>query len=261
MKLKILIIIYILFYLNKIHSQSIFSALRHDDNLELRDSVDVSEITTEIKFYNENNIEQKKETTVVNSNNKLVTEQRYNDDFRLTERISFLYDSTQTKSLSRKFEKWHPIIGYSFETANYEYDQSGFLIKVIDKNKAGKIFRETSIKNDDRGNPIELKLTEFNNVDYGMETAEYNYEDNSVVIKVSDSEGNVLSTNTMRIDYSRKGKNDIINEFGDLIKYDDYEFDFKYDKWGNWIKQIRYKIIKGKKQKNAEFNRRIKYKK
>lgn len=259
MKLNFLILF--LLYFGNIHSQSIFSALRHDDKLELRENIGVEEIVTEIKFYNKNGVEQKKEITSVNWQNRLVTELRYNSESILTARLIFLYDSTQTKSVSRKFETWHPIIGYSSETASYEYDKSGFLIKKIDKNSNGKISREIVIKNDERGNPIELKSIESNGIDYGKEIATYDYNNNIAEISVLDKYGNVLSKNTMKIDYSIKEKNDIINEFGDIIKNDDYEFEFKYDRNKNWIKQIRYKIVDGAKIKNAVFTREIKYRK
>jgi hypothetical protein len=261
MKYKILFTIYVLFQFGAIYSQSIFSALRHDEKLELRDNIVVSEITTEIIFYNENNIEKKKEITTLNLKNKVICEHRFDSDSKLTERITILYDSTQTKSMTQKFERWHPLLGYSSEISVYEYDESGFLVKVIDKNKNGKVFRESFIKNNLKGNPIELKLRENNNFDYGMEKAKYDYENNSVEIQVLDNQENILSKNTVRIDYTIKEKNDIINDFGDLIKYDDYEFDFKYDKFGNWIKQTRYKIAKNRKVKNAEFTRKIKYRK
>lgn len=258
MKLKLLLIIIIIFN-SKIQSQSIYSALRHDDKLDLKDNIQVEEIVTDIIFYNTNSIENQKEITIVNSKNKLVREDRYNDQSKIAQKLTFSYDSTQTKSLSRKHEKWHPLLGYSSETAFYEYDPSDFLIKIIDKNKDGKIFRETSITNDDKGNPIELKLKENNNFDYGMETAEYDYENNVVEIKVLDEHGNILSSNKMKIDFSIKSKDDVVNDSGDYIKSDGYEFDYKYDKKGNWIKQIRYKVVAGKKIKNAEFVRKIKY--
>jgi hypothetical protein len=71
----------------------------------------------------------------------------------------------------------------------------------------------------------------------------------------------MISTNNGKIDYSKKEENDVINEFGDITKSKDYEYEFKYDKKSNWTTQVRYKIIDGKRIKNAEFRRKLKYRK
>lgn len=261
MKFKIILLLFFASFINSIYSQSIFSALHIDSDLELRKNILVSEITTEITFFNQNNIERKKEITSLNSKNKIITELRYDSEDNLKERLTRIHDSTGTKSISRKIERWHPIVGYSSETAFYDYDEKGFLIKVIDKNQNNKIIRETTIINNEKGNPIELKLKTDSNVDFGIEIAEYDYLNNSVITKVFDKNGKIISTNNGKIDYSKKEENDIINEYGDVIKSEDYEYEFKYDKKGNWTTQVRYKIIGGKRIKNAEFRRKLKYRK
>lgn len=261
MKFKIILLLFFASFINSIYSQSIFSALHIDSDLELRKNILVSEITTEITFFNQNNIERKKEITSLNSKNKIITELRYDSEDNLKERLTRIHDSTATKSISRKIERWHPIVGYSSETAFYKYDEKGFLIKVIDKNQNNKIIRETTIINNEKGNPIELKLKTDSNVDFGIEIAEYDYLNNSVITKVFDKNGKIISTNNGKIDYSKKEENDIINEYGDVIKSEDYEYEFKYDKKGNWTTQVRYKIIGGKRIKNAEFRRKLKYRK
>lgn len=248
-------------FVNIVFSQNIFSALHHDGNIDLRKNSAVSEITTEITFYNQKNIEKKKEITSLNLKNKVIAELRYNAEGKLSERLTIIHDSTGTKSLSRKIERWHPIIGYSSETAFYEYDEKGFLIKVTDKSQNQVVIRESTIKNNENGNPIELKLKTDNDYDYGVEIAEYDYLNNKATLKVFNQNGKLLSTNTAKIDFSINEKTDVINEYGDVTKSEDYEFDFKYDKKGNWTTQIRYKTIDGKRIKNAEFKRKINYRK
>src|SRR5690606_19405540 len=177
-------IIYILFFfisfINNIYCQSIFSALHIDRELELRKDILVNEITTEITFYNKDNIEKKKEITSLNSKNKIVSELRYDSEGKLKEKLIRIYDSTGTKTISRKIERWHPMFGYSSETAFYDYDEKGFLIKVTDKDQNNKVISETTIKNNENGNPVELKLKTSNNIDYGIEIAEYDYLNNTV---------------------------------------------------------------------------------
>ncbi|MFY8181104.1 MAG: hypothetical protein ACOVLG_04950 [Flavobacterium sp.] len=261
MKNRIILLLFFASYFNSIYSQSIFSALHIDSDLELRKNILVSEITTEITFFNQDNIERKKEITSLNSKNKIITELRYDSEDNLKERLTRIHDSTGTKSISRKIERWHPIIGYTSETAFYEYDEKGFLTKVIDKNQNNKVIRETTIINNEKGDPIELKLKTDRDVDFGIEIAEYDYLNNSVITKVLDKNGKIISTNNGKIDYSKKEENDIVNEFGDITKSEDYEYEFKYDKKGNWTTQVRFKIIGGKRIKNAEFRRKLKYRK
>ena len=259
MKFKITLLLFFVF--NSIYSQSIYSVLQIDSDLELRENIFVSEITTEIIFYNHDNIERRKKITSLNYKNKLISELRYDSEDKLKERLTILYDSTGEKSSLSKFERWHDIIGYSAETSFYEYDENGFLVKDIDKNQNNKVISETSIVNNERGHPIELKIKMDGNVDYGIEIAEYDYSNNSVIMKVIDANGNLIATTKSKIDFSIKDENEVVNEFGDIIKSKDFEFEYKYDKKRNWTTQIRYKIIGGKRIKNAEFRRKIKYRK
>lgn len=261
MKIISILLFVLLSIVNNIYSQSIYSALHLDSDLDLRKDILVSQISTEITFYNQNNIERKREITSLNSKFKIVSELRYDSDGNLKERLTRMHDSTETKSTSSKIERWHPIIGYSSETAFYEYDHKGFLIKIATRNQDNKIIRETHIINNEKGNPIELKLKTDSNVHFGNEIAEYDYLKNSVTTKVLDKNGKSISTNKAKIDFTKKDENEIVNEYGEIIKSKDYEFEYKYDKNGNWIAQVRYKIVNGKRIKNAEFKRKIKYRK
>lgn len=187
--------------------------------------------------------ETKKDIIVVNQHNKIITELRYGENGKLETRLSRTFDSTGTRSLKRRIERWHPVIGYSAETATYEYDDNGYMIKITDRNKNNQIIRETFLKNNDNGHLIELKLTTGNSNSYGTEIAEYDYLNNKVItkaeriefkikqIKSFDGEGNLESI-------------EIFNESGELEKIfnreKEIQKEFLYNNENLLFKEIRY---------------------
>lgn len=254
----------ILFFLcasiSSISAQSIYSALHHDDPYDVKQTIQVKEITTSIVFYNTSGTtEAKKEVTRFNDQNKIISEIRYDETGKMTDRLTWTYDQARIKSLSRKYERWMNALGYTYETAYYEYDNQGYLIQVIDKNPSGKMIRTSTIINDENGYPIELTLVTDSSNDFGKETAEYDFENNSVVITSKGVYGNVLSKRNDKIDFSKYGKGEFVNQYGDPLKLEDYVFTYEYDRSLNWVKQIRYRIVNNRQVKNAEFTRKIKY--
>lgn len=261
MKLKYFSILFLLCAsVCTVSAQSIYSALHHDDPYDIKKGVVVTEITTNVILYTASGkTEVKKEVTSFNGQNKVTSEIRYDENGKMTDRLSFMYDATGTKSLARKHEFWINAVGHIHETAYYEYDSNGFLVKVTDKDKAGKIISTTTIANDENGYPVELELINDRYADFGKETARYDLENNSVVITSIGPNGNILSSHSGKIDFSKYGINETVNENGDPIQSEGYTYVYKYDKNLNWIKQTRYKTVKDRQVKNAEFTRRIKY--
>ncbi len=187
---------------------------------------------------------------------------RFGEGDKLETRLTRSFDSTGTRSLQRKIEHWHPVIGYSSETATYEYDENGFMIKVTDRNKNNQIIRETFLKNNENGHPIELKLNTGNSNSYGTEIAEYDYPNNMVITKVLDDNGKIISKSKHKIDFSIKDlDNEEYDENGNLIKSDNYYYEYKYDKKLNWVKKTIYKTENGKLKKYQVLIRKIKYEK
>ncbi|MGO4913828.1 hypothetical protein [Leeuwenhoekiella sp. W20_SRS_FM14] len=243
-------------------SQSIFSALRHDDAIDLRTDSKVKELTKTTVFYNKSGTETKKDIIVVNKLNKITSELRYDKNGKLETRLSRTFDSTGIRSLQRKIERWHPVIGYSSETATYEYDENGFMIKITDRNQNNQIIRETFLKNNENGHPIELKLYAGNSNSYGTEITEYDYPNNLAITKVLDDNGKIISESKHKIDFSIKDlDNSEYDENGNLIKSKNYEYEYKYDKNLNWKKKVIYKVESGKRKKYQVLTRKIKYEK
>lgn len=253
------ILLIILFFVNlNLFSQSILTALNFGKNEEFHSNKLVAETVTQTTFYNSTNIEKKKYVTTFNQQNKITSELRYDEEGNLKQRLTRMYDSTGTRSLARRLENWHPLLGHFYETAYHEYDSRGFLIRIIDKDQNNKIICETNINNNDYGNPTELTVI-VGNQTQGKEIAEYNYEKNEVIIKYFNKEGELINSDVSKIEFTKGKPGDILNEYGDVIKSSDFEMKIKYDKNGNWIKKI-YSVIKnGKLIKKSESIRKIKY--
>jgi ribosome-binding protein aMBF1 (putative translation factor) len=68
-----------------------------------------------------------------------------------------------------------------------------------------------------------------------------------------------VNSQTSTIDSSKINPDDVVNEYGDIIKSATYEMEIKYDKFGNWIKE-KYSVIRnGKLTKQSDTTRTIKY--
>lgn len=253
-------LIFMLLFCNHLSSQNIYSALTHNKAVDVRANSKISEITTYTKSFNNSGTIEQKTVSTINNKNKLISESRYNDEDKLTARLTFYYDETGLKSTSRKFENWHPMLGYTSEFAYYEYDKDGYLIKITDRNQDSIIIRETFLRNNDKGYPIELKLKYNNSNSLGHEVAEYDYENNEVNTKLLDETGKVISSSHFPLDYTVKDKvNTQFNDFGDIVKSNDTEYEYKYDKFSNWTLRTTYKTDNSKRKKTQLTQRTLKY--
>ena len=107
---------------------------------------------------------------------------------------------------------------------------------------------------------MESITNNYNSNSKFIETADYDFTKNKILISNINSNGSKLS-HTDKIDIQKKYPNDIINKFGDIIKTENIEYEYKYDKLNNWIEKTEYKIINGIRQKYSSIKRKIKYKK
>lgn len=242
-------------------AQNLGTALHLNAKEDVREEFPVASITTEMTFYNQSGtIERKKEISTLNLQQRVVFELRYDENGTLTERYTCLYDSTGFKKLGRKLERWHRFLGYTFDISKNEYDTNGFLISTTDKNQNNQISMVTEYLNDERGNPIEINVLDGNGNSFGVTKITYDYSNNLVMSKVYDHNGNLQSENTSKINYEDALDSKIIkNEYGDVIKSDEFEYTYRYDKKGNWVFKTNYKYRNGNKIKQSEFSRKITY--
>lgn len=240
-------------------TQNIYSALQHDKGLDLRTEPKVEELIVNTTFINKESTYTKKDVVLVNSKHKIISETRFDKNGELESRLTKTFDSTELRSLTRKLERWHPVMGHSFNTAHYNYDENGHLIKIQDKNQDDILYQETTITNNENGDPIELVVRTSNSDQYGKEIATYDYLNNKAVTKVLGNNGEIISESSITIDFSVQMNDNIYNEFGDLIKSSKYEYEYKYDKHNNWTKKNIFKKVDGKRTRYQSLTRKIKY--
>lgn len=243
-----------------VYSQSINSYLNSEERTDFRSEKLVEEVKIDQLFYNSSGIETKIEVISYNFQNKDIISNRYDENKILKQRLTRLYDATGTRIISTRLDNWHSLIGHFYDTKYYYYDTNGFLSKIFEKDSNNNIIRQTFIINNEKGNPLELSIVEGDQI-IAKETAEYNYEQNEVVIKYFTGSDELLNTDLRRISYTERESNDIINEYGDIVKTNAYQNNIKYDKYGNWIKKVYFKIENGKLVKKTQQVRSIKYRK
>ncbi len=240
-------------------TQNIYSALQHDRGVDLRTEPKVEELIVKTTFINKESTYTKKDVILVNSKHKIISETRFDKNGELESRLTKTFDSSDLRSLTRKLERWHPVLGYSFKTAYYTYDENGHLTKVQDKDQDDILYQETTITNNENGDPIELVVRTSNSDQYGKEVAIYDYPNNRVITKVLGNNGAVISESSITIDFSVQMNDNTYNEFGDLIKSSKHEYEYKYDKHNNWTKKVIFKMVDGKRTRYQSITRKIKY--
>ncbi|SDP55892.1 hypothetical protein SAMN05428975_1799 [Mucilaginibacter sp. OK268] len=257
------------------YSQSLYTALHMNDGKEYKFGRP-KQIIEENTFYSSTHTETAKNIKVFDAAGMLLTEERYTQDGILTAKLTYINDTTRHLKLARIFERWLKY-GRGKEIATNQYDEHGFLIGTIDSTAHGKLIDVVKIVNNSKGDPIELVLFDANNNPFGKETAEYNYDKNTVVTSVFKNDGTKLSSDTAKIRFtpatiSEEDKSNY-NQYNDAISYSTknlngsvnlYECEYRYDKTGNWIEQKTYIITlksNGKKERqlNKIFKREITY--
>lgn len=250
-------IVFTLFFFNiNVFSQGILTSLHKDNNkVEIKENAIVEEIESEIIFYGKFDESFKKNISKYNSENRLISEVGYDKNGKLINRYFIQYDSTNTKSVTIKIERRNNI---SYK--NFEYDNYGFLVKISEKNANNDIIVTTEFKNNNEGYPMESVTNNYNSNSNFIETADYDLENNIVIITTVNTNGGVRKF-ADKINKLKKYPEDEINKYGDIIKTEDSEFEYKYDKFNNWIEKIEFRVTNGIRQKYSSIKRKIKYRK
>ncbi len=243
--------------ITRTYSQNIYSALQHDRGEAIKGRIP-SEIIEDQIFYNSTGKEIRKNKKILNSKGKILLEERYNQTGSLEARLTYSYDSSGLYSLTRKFERWTNL-GYSSETAFYEYDRNWYLTRVTDKTQKGNTIQETVLTNNEKGNPIKLILFDGNGKIYGSELATYDYKGNKAYTVIQDSKGNLIPSDTLTINFEIPLTGNKYNDNGDVIESEKYFYEYEYDEFGNWTIMKIFKNVRGKRKIDRVFKRRFKY--
>ncbi len=248
------IFLYILSF--NVKAQNIYSAIHYNDKFDVRSSKGIKKIEEITIFYNSNSSEKKRDIYHLNQYFYIIKQEGFDSENNLKYRSTIKYKNDSIK-LSINSEKNIPIYGNERSLVLYEYDIKNYLVKITKKDNYNKIFEIITLENDSIGNPIMLVI---NNGEYGYEKAIYDYKSNTYSTAVFNTNNELIVSNKdIKLDFNIPNKRYTYNEQNDLVKDNKYIFEYKYDKYGNWTKKVRYKLLNDKKIRDAEFSRKITY--
>ncbi|MCI2230542.1 hypothetical protein MC378_15305 [Polaribacter sp. MSW13] len=271
MRLTILIATFLLSQLT--FSQSIASY--NSNATKYEKNANFAQIIEKTSFYNSDGIKTEIEHKDFNKSMQLTSLKRFDDKNKLIWLNIYKYDSLQRRvRLDNK--RWINIIGYQTKQTEYKYDSIGNFVQ-IDYNSQKQISNIAQYFLDKEKNLIRLENFNGNGSLIGYETANYDLENNVVVVNQYNNKNELVNSNNRAISHSGEKKQKTSNKYneqGDLIFYKRnwndndnvcYTIEYKYDKKGNWISKKRYSHIqtengklKKKKTKMVK-TRKIKY--
>lgn len=266
LKLTILFLLTLLSGLVK--SQNIYSALQLNAEREYKTKRPKKIIETNTFFNSSSGKQVDKNIKTFDDAGMLLTEERYDDKGTLKARLTYTNDTVHRIKLTRVFERWTQF-GYSTETTFYSYDTNFILTSTTDKDANGNVIHQTNLVSNEKGHPIELSLFDGNGNSFGKETATYLYDKNKVVTTVVSNDGRVLSSDTVKINFTQaskfQGVNEVYNVSGDLTSWARrdmngtetiFEEEYTYDSFGNCTENKIFKVtVRGNGKRKRENDR------
>jgi len=247
--LKYLTLALLLFTINS-YSQNIYSALHLNDERYYK-AVHPQKITETNFNYTSNGKEIETQIQTFDIAGMIIKEEDFDESEKLIKRLTFINDTTKHSIIEIILERWNSF-GNTTQFDYYSYDTSNFLVGIENKNIHGTIFSSWKIINNEVGNPIEISGFDANGNSYGQETATYLYDMNRVVTHVISNNGQIISTDTLKIKFKKNehdDKEDIYNDKGDITRYlsknlngtkTSFQINYTYDTAGNCINEEKY---------------------
>lgn len=255
--MRIIILIILSLVSKEIFAQNIFTYLNYNEPFDVRSNFPIKEIVQVTTFFSsKGDNEIVKSSYTLNNKNRMLTEWRVNE----TTGQSFNFENTylyDTLLIAKKSEVKHRSFPKEIRISHYILENSGN-IAVIKTNLKGDTLERINFILNEQKLPVLLKV---NDGEMGYETAEYDYFKNTVVTKVYDKNGNLKGGNQGIINRHEKSEDRTYDSFGNLIKNKNQVFELKYDKYGNWIKKIRFELKGNDKIERAVITRKITYRK
>jgi hypothetical protein len=251
--------LFILFFVYSIQlsfSQSISSYVI-DANNKIISKIKIWEIIETTTFYLRDEEKKDIEYKTYDTSMNILTLVRNNAENKLIFQSIFTYDSLKRiiridkKNAKNKggFQNFYTI---------YKYDSLSNFTQT-DYNENGNIVNTAKFYFDKDKNLIRLETYTGDGSLIGYEVAEYNLQDNLLIISQYDNKNQQINKLNRPIShdshYKQKATNKY-NEHGDIIykERDQNENDktcyiteYKYDKFGNWTSEKRYSYIKNEK--------------
>ncbi|MES1250135.1 MAG: hypothetical protein ABUL46_05590 [Chitinophaga rupis] len=204
----------------------------------------------------------------------VVEEQRFDENEKLTARLTCTNDTVNRITLTRTFERWGTL-GYQKETTFYDYDTGKHLIRVTDKGANGHVTGITEIVNNDKGYPAELVTFDGNGHRIGKEVATYFYDSNKVATAVITNDGQTFPGDTILMNFNKAHlfptNTDIYNSNGDVVSWVSkgldgsrtlYNEEYTYDQVGNCTEEKIFKVTvkaNGKQKRKIDRDFRKEY--
>jgi flagellar hook protein FlgE len=259
---------------NSMFAQSIFSVIHLNDKEDIQHGY-AKYITWKLTDFKVEGTRISKGSKSLNHNNQVIKD--FEDDVNNDSWQNIIttdFNSRTGLVQSRSYYRQHISGDFILENQIFKYDINNFITEIINKDKNGKTYVHTLIKNNEKGLPIELisYATEETLIEY-CERAEYLFDENLYISKIYSSEGVLLSSNkeilNFNDNYKFKNSGNEYNQTGDLIKSyiseDGYILHtYKYDEHSNWIEYHVYDVTftkEGKEKKNliTIYKRHIEY--
>ncbi len=264
---KLTILLFLTLICGVANSQNIYSALQLNQEREFKTRRPKKIVETNT-FFNESGKQVDKNEKTFDAAGMLLMEERFEENGKLNARLTYNNDTAQRHILSRTFERWNRF-GYTKETAFYSYNANNYLVGIIDKDSNGNILSESSLICNDKGQPIQLSLSDRNGNLYGIEKAIYLYDRNKCITSVISNDGSTLSTDTITISYKNAylfpSATESYNANGDEVSWTRQnhngteilmEEEYIYDEYGNCTENKIYEItIKTNGKRKREIDR------
>lgn len=226
------------------NAQNISTTLHINDAYKIGKKRSIKKIESKTVFYNVSNTEKRKEITYLNAHFRVTQEERYNEEDELIFKMENEYEA-DTLIVKSTTTRKIPLLGYEITSKSYIYDDHKFLIRYEKYNPKNQLIEVVSIENDDKGNPI---FQVINNGEFGYEKATYDDKNNTYATYIYNTKDELVSSSLYNtLNYEKPTQDNIFNEYGDLVSSLMFSFEYKYDQFGNWTKETRFKKVGDKK--------------
>lgn len=264
--IKVSLLIVLLVTAHTGSAQNIFSALHLNENRDYKTARPKTIIETNI-FHGPSGETQQRHIKSFDDAGMLVSVQHFDKDNKLSGKATYINDTVHRIVLSSAHER-KDRYSVTKSTTEYFYDSSHFLVRIRNKNAFGIATMTTSIVNNEKGLPVEMTVTDQAGQPFGKETASYDYNRNLAFTAVYSNDGRKLSGDSIKISFNNAfqfpDNTTQFNEQGDMIASQssnlngtvtNYEYEYKYDQFGNCLEQKIYKVTarpNGKKKKEVD---------
>jgi hypothetical protein len=267
--MKYVILLILLSHLSSCIGQTLQKFLVNDYRLN---DTTITEIVETKTYFEKSATSSYKRTYYYNTKGFITKMVGLDTEGKLSTRMNYEYDNFDNL-IQIKDEKWNHSLGHSLITTNFHFNKLD-LIEIETIGNDGKI-EDKSIVQTENGYPVKITTYNQDSSLIGYEIAEYNFDNNEVLIKVYNGQRTLIGkTIVLRLnlnnDKNFKVEGVIKNEFGDItselkpkcLSCDElvtYKYVYKYDENKNWTSKVTYKEEGVSAERILKEKRKLKY--